>query len=62
MTELFQTPKPNDQFTDLSGNKFTVKKLFNVNDDSWIEYENERHQPFYCRTEAFLTRFHPMTN
>ena len=58
MTEqLFPKPKEGDIFTESTGSRFKVHKLFEVEGDSWIEYYNENEQPFYCRTEAFLQRF-----
>jgi hypothetical protein len=56
-TELFPKPKEGDVFTETTGARFTVSKLFEVQGDSWIEYYNSNEQPFYCRTEAFLQRF-----
>jgi hypothetical protein len=61
-TDVFQTPKLGDQFTDVNGETFTVTNLFEVQSDAWIEYQNHMRQPFYCRTEAFLARFRPITN
>lgn len=60
--EVFQTPKVGDTFTDSGNQEFKVTNLFEVQGDSWIEYQNSIKQPFYCRTEAFLQRFRPHTN
>jgi hypothetical protein len=57
MNEMYPMPRVGDIFTEVNGKKFTVVKLIDVSGDSWIEYQNEIKQPFYCRTEAFLARF-----
>jgi len=63
MTEsLFQTPKVGDVFTGTDNEQFTITNLFEVQGDAWIEYQNSIKQPFFCRTDAFLTRFRPLTN
>jgi hypothetical protein len=60
--EVFQKPKIGDVFTDIDNNQFTITNLFEVQGDNWIEYQNSIKQPFFCRTEAFLTRFRPLSN
>jgi hypothetical protein len=55
--ELFSKPKEGDIFTETTGQRFKVSKLFEVQGDPWIEYYNANEQPFYCRLEAFLQRF-----
>lgn len=60
--EVFQTPKIGDVFTDVENNRFTITNLFEVQGDSWIEYQNSIKQPFFCRVEAFLNRFRPLSN
>jgi len=58
--QVFQTPKVGDTFTDITSEQFVVTNLFEVQNDSWIEYQNSIKQPFYCRTETFLLRFNPI--
>ena len=54
---LFSVPKEGDIFTETNGQRFVVRKLFEVQGDQWIEYYNSLEQPFYCRLEAFLQRY-----
>ena len=54
---MFATPKEGDIFTEVNGAKFTVKKIFEVENDHWIEYYDSLEKPYYCRLEAFLQRY-----
>jgi hypothetical protein len=60
--EMYPTPKSGDIFTEANGKQFTVNRLFDVEGDSWIEYYNEIKQPFYCKLDAFVSRFQLLNN
>ena len=40
---------------------FEITALPVVDNDQWVEYINQNtKQPYTCRLEAFLARFHPI--
>lgn len=58
---MYTLPKVGDIFTEEDQQQYRVNKIFEVQGDQWIEFYNELEQPSFCKLDAFLSRFTPIS-